>query len=85
MKKYFKILKIKAAELEPQIGNYPLTAINPFGPPFEFKRDGKNWLKGNAEDGQAYFFNRFYSTTAPDGLIVAQKKPKESRHVDPAK
>ncbi|GAA4318303.1 hypothetical protein GCM10023149_16330 [Mucilaginibacter gynuensis] len=85
MKKYFKILRVKATDLVPQVGNYPVTAISPFGPPFESKEDGKNWLKENAENGQEYFFTRFYTTSAPDGLVVAQQKTKEIKHVDPAK
>ena len=79
MNKYFKILKIEDTELSHQSGNFPVQGIIPFGPPFDSKEGAKDWLKKNSEKGMEYFFQRLYSREVPQGLQIAEKKPKQEQ------
>jgi len=79
MKKYYRILKIESSNEPSQGEEAALGRVNTFGPPFESKDQGKDWLKENAEEGNEYIFSRFYSLNVPAGIVAEEKKSKEKK------
>jgi len=80
MKKYFKVLEISSDDLIHEEGKYPINEINPFGPPFESKKDAKSWLKIHAASEPAYSILPFYSMEAPENMQVSESAKSKARH-----
>ena len=71
MKKYYKFIKLENAELNDKGNAYPISAITSFGPPFEGKKDARNWLKENMDDQHSYFLERFFIKHLPKNTVPA--------------